>query len=267
MMFKVQSTLAIFVVSMSPVLLTSCAEQYPEMPKAIVDLSPAIGEDFPLRSHGAAMLEAFQLRDSTNIEPIITEEPFYVAMSYITLWNHVGTHSDPPNHVIKGANSIDQIPLEKFYGQAKVLDFRAKRKDEPLLRSDFENKGIEPGDVVIAFVGYTPPTNPDELPSYAYLSGEAAEYLATIPVKAFATDMPALMGFKAFFQLFQQEGLRGSEDFLPEHYAFLSRGIPAIEGLVNLERIVEEDNIIFAGFPLKIKDGNGGPLRAAALVY
>ena len=247
--------------------MMSKKQQYPQMPKAIVDLSPTIGEDVPLRSHGAAMLEAFQVRDSTKIELAITEEPFYVAMSYVTLWNHVGSHYDPPNHVIKGATSADQVPLEKFYGKAKLFDFRAKRKDEPLLRSDFENKGIEPGDVVIAFVGYTPPTKPDELPSYAYLSGEAAEYLATIPVKAFATDMPALMGVKAFFQLFQQEGLRGSENFLPEHYAFLSRAIPAIEGLVNLERIVGEDNIIFAGFPLKIQDGNGAPLRAAALVY
>jgi kynurenine formamidase len=237
------------------------------MPKAIIDLSPTIGEDIPLSSLGAAMLQALQLRDSTRIEPIITEEPFYVAMSYITLWNHVGSHHDPPNHVIKGAASTDQISLEKFYGKAKVFDFRAKRNDEALLRSDFENKGIEPGDIVIAFVGYAPPTEPDELPSYAYLSGEAAEYLATIPVKAFATDLPALMGVKAFFELFQQEGLRGSENFLPEHYAFLSRGIPAIEGLVNLERIVGEDNIIFAGFPLKIQDGNGGPLRAAGLVY
>lgn len=267
MIFKKQTTLALFALCMSPLLLSSCAEQYPQVPKAIVDLSPTIGEDFPLRYYGAAMLKAFQVRDSTKIEHIITEEPFYVAMSYITLWDHGGSHHDPPNHVIKGATSTDQIPLEKFYGKAKVLDFRTKRKDEPLLRADFENKGIEPGDVVIAFVGYTPPTKPDELPSYAYLSGEAAEYLATIPVKAFATDMPGLMGVKAFFQLFQQEGLRGSENFLPEHYAFLSRGIPAIEGLVNLERIVGEEKIIFAGFPLKIQDGNGAPLRAAALLY
>ena len=267
MMFKKQSALAVFALSMSPLLLSSCAEQYPQMPKAIVDLSPTIGEDFPLKTVGTAMLEAFQLRDSIKIEHIITEEPFYVAMSYITLLNHVGSHHDPPNHVIKGATSTDQIPLEDFYGKAKVFDFRAKRKDEPLLRSDFENKGIEPGDIVIAFVGFTPPTKLDELPSYAYLSGEAAEYLATSPVKAFATDMPSLMGVKAFFQLFQQEGLRGSEDFLPEHYAFLSRAIPAIEGLVNLERIVGERRIIFAGFPLKIQGGNGGPLRAAALLY
>jgi kynurenine formamidase len=242
-------------------------EQYPQMPKTIVDLSPTIGEDVPLTTHGAALLKALHVRDSTKIEHDITEEPFYVAMSYITLWNHVGSHHDPPSHVIKGGPSTDHIPLEKFFGRAKVLDFRAKLKDEPLLRSDYENKGIEPGDIVIAFVGYTPPTKPDELPSYAYLSGDAAEFLANIPVKAFATDMPALMGTKAFFQLFQQEELRGSDNFLPEHYAFLSRGIPAIEGLVNLERIVGEDKVIFAGFPLKIKDGNGAPLRAAALVY
>jgi len=54
---------------------------------------------------------------------------------------------------------------------------------------------------------------------------------------------------------------------LHKHIAFLSGEIPNIEGLVNLERLAGEEEIVFVGFPLKIRDGNGAPMRAAALVY
>ncbi len=52
------------------------------------------------------------------------------------------------------------------------------------------------------------------------------------------------------------------------HHAFLPRGIPVIEGLlVNLDALLGESNPVFVGFPLKVPDGDGSPIRAAALVY
>ena len=250
-------------------LLAGCAQTpsgVPPMPKRIVDLSPAITEDLAVRVVGSKMLRDFGYSETTEFRHIIKEEPFYAADSYLTLFNHVGPHHDAPNHIIKDAKGTDQFPLEKFYGRARIFDFRDKPKNEPLTRADFEDKGIEPGDIVIAFVSYEPPTDPEELPSYAYLGGDAAEYLASIPIKAFTSDMPSLGGIRNYYKL-AEEGVTGSENFLPEHYAFLSREIPNIEGLVNLEELVGEVNIVFVGFPLKIKDGNAGPLRPAALVY
>lgn len=112
---------------------------------------------------------------------------------------------------------------------------------------------IQRDDIVIAFVGYTPPATAEQLPSYAFLSGSAAEYLATLPIKAFATDMPSLGGIRQYIELSAQ-GVQGSDNFLPEHFAFLSREIPVFEGLVNLEAIVNEPNLVFSAFPLKVKD-------------
>jgi kynurenine formamidase len=158
-------------------------------------------------------------------------------MSVYTIDNHAGPHYDPPNHIIKGGASVESAPLDKFFGKSRVLDFRSKSTGEPLLKSDFDGAGIQPGEIVIAFVGYDAPTDPDAFPSYTYLSGE------------------------------MEEGKTGSENIAPEHYAFLSRDIPAIEGLVNLERLVGEEEVVFVGFPLKFENGDGGPMRAAALVY
>jgi len=196
------------------------------------------------------------------IENFGIEEPFYVQMSYLTIPTHVGPHVDPPNHGIKGAKGVDRLSLEKFYGRARVLDFRDRPKEAPLLVSDFEDRGIEAGDIVIAFVGYVPPSEPDELPSHPYLSEEAAEYLANLPVKAFASDMPSIGSARVAAELIERGEAPGKE-----HLALLSREIPNIEGLTNLEAIVDEQYVVFVGFPLKIEDGNGGPMRAVALVY
>jgi Predicted metal-dependent hydrolase len=248
-------------------LLAGCGRQSgAPMPKAIVDLSSPLAEDTPVKQVGAKFLKEFHYRETTKFEHNVMEDPMFVQDSYITLLNHVGPHLDPPNHMIKGAKSVDQIPLDKLFGAAKVFDLRAKPKDSPLVKADFEGKGIAPGDIVIAFVGYTPPAGPEEWPSYAYLSGEAAEYLASIPIRAFASDMPSLGSIRRYPAL-MASGTKGSDKLAPEHYAFLSREIPNIEGLTNLESIVGKQNVVFVGFPLKIKDGNGGPMRAAALLY
>ena len=238
----------------------------PPMPREIVDLSPTIGEDFALQSIGRKAVDFFGLRERTTFEHQIVEDQHYVTMSYVTLNTHTGPHHDPPGHVIKGAAFSDEIPLDRFFGEARVLDFRHKERDKPLLEADFSDKGIEAGDIVIAVVGYRPPESPDEYPSYPFLSGEAAEYLATLPVKAFATDMCCLMGWDDLEQRLAA-GVKGSENTLPEHYAFMSRAIPAIEGLVNVERLIGEENVIFVGFPLKLKGATGGLMRAAALLY
>lgn len=250
------------------VLMRCARPEAPEpelkMPRSIVDLSPTIGEDFPAVAVGEKALAAFGMAPRTDFHVKVIEEPFYMGEAVYCVSNHTGPHHDPPNHLIKGGKSSDQIPLERFYGKAQLFDFRSKPKDEPLTRADFENRGIEPGDIVLVVVGYQ--ASAEELPSYAFLSAEAAEYLAQIPIKAFASDMPSLGSMKGYMKLLEQ-GVKGSENIAPEHFAFLSREIPNIEGLVNLESLVGEEEIVFVGFPLKIQDGNGAPMRAAALVY
>jgi len=57
-------------------------------------------------------------------------------MSEYTIFNHAGPHYHPPNHVIKGGKAVDAAPLDKFYGKARLFDFRSKPAGELLLRSD-----------------------------------------------------------------------------------------------------------------------------------
>jgi kynurenine formamidase len=39
----------------------------------------------------------------------------------ITLFSHTGTHVDAPAHLIEGAMTLDELPVDQFIGKAIVL--------------------------------------------------------------------------------------------------------------------------------------------------
>lgn len=244
--------------------LTACGqlpEGEPPLPVEIVDLSPVITEDLPVRMFGHRALSLFGFSDRTEFRHVEGHTPMYYVNSYLTLFNHAGPHVDSPNHMAQGAKSIDTFPLVTFIGPMRLFDLRDRPRGQPLARTEFEGKGIRPGDVVVALVGYQPPSGPDDLPSFSYLSLEAAEYLASIPVRLFGTDALSVDGSSA------APGDTGYARVAPVHHAFLSRDIPVVEQLVNLDQLIGKRNPLFVGFPLKIANGNASPIRAAALVY
>jgi kynurenine formamidase len=244
-----------------------CAEQKETtpVPKRVVDLSPTFRPSSPTELLGHVIPQAFGMPSETSFEHHFQTEPLYLETSTITLMDHVGPHVDAPIHMIEGGKTVEEMPLDQLIGPARILDFRAKPADAPLLPGDFEELGIEPGDIVVVFVGYEPPSSQDGIPSYPYLSGEAAEYLASIPVRAFSSDMPSTGSLRRYGSLMADNPT--SEHVFPEHIAFLRQGIPLIEGLVNVEELVDEESVVFVGFPLKLEGASGGLMRAAALVY
>ncbi len=259
-------------VGSSVLLLVSCTGSgtelqrgnVPPIPTSVVDLSPVITEDLPLRVWGRELLARNGYSETTVFEDIVKRPPDqgewkgYVANSYWTLMNHGGPHVDAPNHLFENAPSIADYELEQLIGPLRVIDARSLPRNEPVSRSFVEGYPLNPGDVVLLFVGYVPPSGQGELPTYPYLSAEAAEYLAGIPVRAFATDAWSVDSPP------RDDRPRGGPVV---HSAFLPRGIPIIEQLVNVESLLEEENAVFVGFPLKVQGGNGSPIRAAALVY
>lgn len=237
-------------------------------PTRIVDLSPAITEDLPVKTLGQALPEALGAPLTTEFVHIEGDEPFYYLDSIVTLFNHAGVHADAPAHLIPDGKSIDQIDLDHFFGAARILDYGALARDDQVSLAQVQGHGIQAGDIVVLYVGYEPPTEPADLPVYPVLSPEAATYLAGLPVRSFATDAPSVDDLAAMTERWAQ-GVTGLENLLPVHHDFLSQEIPVVEGLVNLQAIANEENVIFAGFPLKLagKAGDAGSMRAVALVY
>jgi len=229
----------------------------PPLPSRIIDLSPTITEDLPVRFWGHRTLSDLGFSDTTEFRVITGSEPAYYSNSYYTLFNHGGPHVDAPNHGQRGTSGVDAYKLESLVGPITLIDARGPAVDQRITKGELERTRINAGDVAIVLTGYSPPTGRDELPRYRALNKEAAEYLAQIPVKAFATDTLGVDFWGPSTFVYEQS----------VHHSFLSRGIPAIEQLINLEALIGVQNAVFVGLPLKFKDGDGSPIRAAAFVY
>jgi kynurenine formamidase len=264
-MCRINSRAGVILVAVAGTWVASCTTTAPMLPKQFVDLSPAVEPGLVEKQFGQKIAQVGFLPEP-RFEDLIEDEPgYYSAMTVVTILNHLGSHHDAPRHLSRSGRSSDQVPLDRFYGRARIFDFRPKGRNEPLLPADFMTESIKPDEIVIAYVGYTPPVDSDSLPTYPYLSGEAARYLASLKIKAFATDMPGLMSIVNSASAYETASEEGNA--YPEHTALLEEDIVVIEGLANLEDIVGLRDVIFVGFPIKLKDGNGAPLRAVALIY
>ncbi len=226
-------------------------------PAEVIDLGATVTEDLPQKFWGRAFMNQMGFTRQNSFEVIPWNFPaeggsIAGSNAYYTLFNHGGPHVDAPNHVGVGGG-VDSYAVEEFAGPVKVFD----ASSYPLGRSvpvQVFRDGVEPGDIVLVFTRYRPPQTDDALPESITLTNEAADFLATLPVRAYGTDA------------FGVETL--SETKVPWiHHSFLSRGIPVYEQLLNLDRLLERDRMFFVGVPLNIRDGDGMMVRPVVFVY
>jgi len=238
------------------------------MPRDIIDLSPTITEDMPVRLMGPFFFNMLGMDPTVEFKHFKGEPPIYYLDSYITLFNHAGPHVDAPLHMIPNTAAVDKYDLENFFGKARILDFSDRPGDDFVTFEEILEFNIQKGDIVIFYCGFKVTKGPDEVPNYTVPTKKAAEYLADLPVKCYATDGLAVDNMPMLVDLFGQ-GITDLEIFGPVHHAFLSKGVPIIEGLQNLGAIAKYDEVVFAGFPLKTSGeaGDAAPMRAVALIY
>ena len=226
-------------------------------PSAVIDLGAVVTEDLPERVWGKALLQEFGFTRSNAFDVVTWELPMEGGTvsgsnAYYTLFNHGGPHVDAPSHMGLGGG-LDSYPIEAFSGPAKVFDVSGYANGRSIPVDVFQGH-VEAGDVVLVYSGYTPPQTDEEHPQVITLTNEAAEFLATTPVRAYGTDS---------FSVESLDDLR-----LPSiHHAFLSRGIPIYEELFNVVELLNKGNMFFVGAPVNIKDGDGMIVRPVVFVY
>jgi arylformamidase len=237
----------------------------PPMPREIVDLSPQITPDINIQRLGSRTLNFLGTDGRVKVTPVLPSDPAFAwGMSTIEILSHTGAHLDAPSRLLRGGETPGQIDLNDVFGPVRVIDLRWHNRHTPIQISDLELKPVEEGEVVILFVGYEPPAI-NEWPRYAPLSEQAAQWLAAKKIRALGTDLPSIVRFDDIEQRLER-GLP-PEEVWAEHLPLFQAGIPIIAGLVNIDPIVKETNVVFVGFPLAFAVGDGTPMRAAALVY
>jgi kynurenine formamidase len=254
-------------------MLAACAEkdeavstgfQYAE----VIDLGALITEDIAQKVAGSAFLAANGI-DRLNEFEIITWTADIGGGSvsgsnaFYTLANHGGPHVDAPNHVGLGGG-IDSYPINAFAGPLKVFDVSEYPNGFTVPVDVFKGQGIEPGDVVLIYTNYAPPMDEESYPETVTIKREAAEYLAEIPIRAFATDAYSVANVQ---QQAVVESMDPTAKVVPIHHSFLSRGIPVYEQLFNVDKLIDKEMMFFVGVPVNISDGDGMIVRPVVFAF
>jgi kynurenine formamidase len=167
---------------------------------------------------------------------------------------HTGTHIDCGRHFFESGSDTGKLTPEHFIGRGLVIDCRHAAKQQRILKSHLQlyaNK-LEIADFVLFHTGWSHFWGRDEyFKNFPVPDPEAARYLTGFRLKGVGTDTISFDPVE-------------SHDY-PVHRILLSRGFLLIENLASLEDL-PESGFIFSCLPLKIKDGDGSPVRAVGIV-
>jgi arylformamidase len=176
-------------------------------------------------------------------------------ITQISMATHQGTHLDVPFHFFDDGKTVDQVPLERFFGPATLLDLApgaylpARAPITAAMLAAHEAK-FQPGAKIIYRTGWDRTFGtPQFFSDFPDLTLEAAQWIAARRIGLLGMDTPT-------------PGTAWKE----VHHALLGpqTEIIIVEGLTHLEQVPERFTL--AAFPLNIKGRDGSPIRAVAIV-
>ena len=251
----------------------------------IIDLSvplehDAVSEPYPAKiryvTHGAEGLA--QMREAFGVTEadLVWSGGKGWAIEHIEAITHTGTHVDAPYHYAatsegKPARRIDELPLEWFYSDAVVLDFRTKPAGAEITPTDIEaalaaiGYTLKPLDIVLIQTGADKRIATRDYFAQPGLGRDAVIWLAdrgvrVIGIDAYTLDRP----FAAMVADFKRTG--DGRHIWPAHFAGIDREYCQIEKLANLDQLPRPFGFKLSCFPVKIKGASAGWCRAVAIV-
>jgi len=170
----------------------------------------------------------------------------------ITMYSHTGTHIDGPAHMLAGGMTLDQFPIEKFIGRACIY-----RHMGPATRITIDHlqgltSQLHVADFLLIGTGWD-----------RYWG--QAEYFAEFPVLDAATAKWLLQfNLKGIGLDVISADAMDSQNF-PVHLTLLGNNLVIVENLTNIT-LLPHTNCTFQCFPLNLKNADGSPVRAVAMV-
>ena len=170
----------------------------------------------------------------------------------VKMGSHLGTHIEFPFHHLKNGKTAADYPLERLIGDAVLLDFTHKKKDEEITVSEIKATGIEirKGDIAIIYTGMQELWNTPQGHDRPVLSVDATEYLVNDRgIHCIATDATGLE-------------VRGT-DHQPVHELLFSHDVAMVESMTNLDKLSKNRFTVFI-LPLMIEGLDSCPVRIVA---
>jgi kynurenine formamidase/NAD(P)-dependent dehydrogenase (short-subunit alcohol dehydrogenase family) len=172
------------------------------------------------------------------------------------LYSHCGTHMDSQFHFEAGPETIDQIPLDRCCGPARVVSLPLTQPGELLTVAHLGPlaDSFTRGEVLLLATHWSrhladSALYRDRLPR---IGEDLARWCVDRGVKLLGVEPPSVAD------------VTNLEEVTHIHRILLGGGVTIVEGLTNLEQL-PASGAWFIATPLKITAADGSPCRAAAL--
>lgn len=172
-------------------------------------------------------------------------------VSEISMGTHTGTHVDTPAHKIPQRETLSDLGIAPFIAEkCCVIDTRALSGE---INADFlaqHERTLNGRECVIFRSGWERHFGTDAFfCDFPALAEDAAPFLQRCGIRIVGLETPSVNPVR-------HESV---------HDAFLRAGIIIVEALANVAELPRE-SFCFYAVPLKLKDGDGSPVRAFATV-
>ena len=165
--------------------------------------------------------------------------------------SHLGTHIDAPAHILLGAKTLEEFPIDKFIGAGLALDCTELNS----ITLDFlkpHEATIKKVDFILFYTGWQDKWNtPNYFDEFPTLTQEATKWLVTFSLKAVGFDVISVD--------------KMTDEALLNHHILLEKEILIIENMTNLDKLISKEFELNC-IPLKIENSDASPVRAFARI-
>lgn len=227
----------------------------------IIDLTLPITSTMPCQDAfpGNVYVRLMSHEESLRFGSGVPNDPHTSTWNYIGMVEHTGTHIDAFFHMNPAGLSIDEMPLNLFFGKAVCFDMRHIPERGQITAVDLQDAedktGIRVnGHIVLLATGLHEKYYPDRkiLSVNPEVTPDAVKWLAERGSRLHGVEGPStdIMDLNLF------SSHRACRDFGVTHY----------EWLVNLTQLIGKGEFTFYGIPLRLTGGSGSPVRAFAVI-
>ncbi len=188
--------------------------------------------------------------------------PGFWRASSVDMVLHTGSHVDFSPQKLENGETATDVPLDRFFGEALVLDLSHLGPSEPITAEAVAERAgdLRPGDIVLVRTDWTGRmwgNFPDYYLTSPYCAPEAAQWLVDHGAKA--------IGFDCFSEYCARLPDFTSEEFII-HKIILENGAILMQQMTNLSQLPTDRRFSFFAPCVKMTGAEGSPARFFALI-